>query len=135
VVHHPDDAIGHALGDAPGPFRQPVEPMAALPRTADSAAVRSLHQVLAERGRRPSSLGGRLRLLASKVSGREDRRLLGALVATTDSLVTRCDLLSERLAAHEALTADVTASSSEELTRLRAEVLHVTRLASPPDRS
>jgi len=135
VVHHPDDAIGQALGDAPGTFRRPVDPIPALPPTAGSAAVQSLHQVLAERGRRPASWGDRLRLLASKVSGREDRRLLGALVATADSLVTQCDLLSERLAAHETLSADVTASYGEELTRLRAEVLHVTRLASPPDRS
>jgi hypothetical protein len=134
VVHHLDDSIGARLGDAPGTFRRPADAPSALPRSADSAAAHSLHQVLASRGVRPSTLGGRLRRLLSKVSGREDRRLLGALVAVTNDLVTQCDLLSERLAVHESLTADVTATYGEELTRLRAEVLHLSRAVTPPNR-
>lgn len=68
-----------------------------------------------------------------RVSGRSDRHLLFALAQATEAIATHCDLLADRLAAQEAVTADVTGAFGEEITRLRAEVLHLQRLVSLRD--
>ena len=56
-----------------------------------------------------------------------------ALAQATEAIATHCDLLADRLAAQEAVTADVTGAFGEEITRLRAEVLHLQRLVSLRD--
>ena len=68
-----------------------------------------------------------MRAWAGRLSGRSDRRLLLALAGATDAIATHCDLLAAHLAAEEALTEDVVASYGEEITCLRAEVLHLQR--------
>ena len=68
---------------------------------------------------------------ASHVSGRADRRLLDALAAALQALADHGDLLVDRLAAQEAVTADLNRVHGEELARLRAEVLHLSRMAAP----
>ena len=65
-----------------------------------------------------------------RVSGRSDRRLIMALAHATDALATHCDLLVDRLASQEAVTSDVAGAFGEEITRLRAEVVHLQRLVT-----
>ncbi len=50
------------------------------------------------------------------------------MVDATDALVTSCNQLADRLAAQEAVNADVTAAFGEEITQLRAEVIHLQRV-------
>ena len=77
---------------------------------------------------RPASVGLRIRAWAGQVTGRSDRHLLHNVAHATDAIATHCDLLTDRLAAQEAITADVTHSFGEEIARLRAEVLHLQRV-------
>lgn len=77
---------------------------------------------------KPTDLRSKLRAWAGRVSGRADRRLLFAVVDATDALVTSCNQLADRLAAQEAVNADVTAAFGEEITQLRAEVIHLQRV-------
>jgi (p)ppGpp synthase/HD superfamily hydrolase len=72
--------------------------------------------------------------VAGRISGRSDRRLLSALAEATDAIATQCDLLADRIAARDTVSADIADSFGEEVTRLRAEVLHLQRLtATPPE--
>jgi hypothetical protein len=57
---------------------------------------------------------------------------MGALAEATDAIATQCDLLADRIAARDAVGADVADSFGEEVTRLRAEVLHLQRLSAAP---
>jgi len=82
---------------------------------------------------RPSSTGRTVRAWVGRVSGRSDRHLLLALARATEAIAAQCDLLADRLAAHETVTADVTGVFGEEITRLRSEVLHLQRLVSLRD--
>ena len=66
-----------------------------------------------------------LRAWAGRVSGRADRRLLLALADATEAMVAQCDLLCDRLAAQEAVTADVVGAFGQEIALLRAEVEHL----------
>jgi hypothetical protein len=73
---------------------------------------------------RPDSV----RAWLGRISGRSDRRLLVSLAGATEAIAAHCDLLGDRLAVLEAVTADVAAAYGEEISRLRAEVLHLQRL-------
>jgi cell division protein FtsB len=64
---------------------------------------------------------------AGRVSGRSDRRLLLALAAAMDAMATHCDLLADRLASQEVVTADLADVFGQEIAQLRAEVLHLRR--------
>ena len=46
-------------------------------------------------------------------------------MGATEAIATHCDLLVDRLAAQESVTADVAESFGQEIVRLRAEVLHL----------
>jgi len=81
------------------------------------------------------SLVGTVRAWAGRVSGRSDRRLLVALAQATEAIAAQCDLLADRLASQETITADVTAAYGEEITQLRAEVRHLQRQVAPHDAS
>ena len=83
----------------------------------------SLRRVVSDR----NAGGGSFRAWAARVSGRADRRLLLALARATDAVAAHCDQLVDRLAAQEAVTADVAGSFGQELALLRAEVLHLQR--------
>jgi (p)ppGpp synthase/HD superfamily hydrolase len=68
--------------------------------------------------------------LAGRISGRSDRRLLSALAEATDAIATQCDLLADRIAARDTVSSDIADSFGEEVTRLRAEVLHLHHLSA-----
>jgi hypothetical protein len=108
-------------------LRQPADAPPPLGHVGDSAPVLSLRRVWSGRKARA---GGSLRAWAGRVSGRADRRLLFALADATEALAAQCDLLSDRLAAQEAVTADVTSAFGQDIAQLRAEVLHLQRLVA-----
>ncbi len=105
-------------------LRQPADAPPPLARVGDGEPVATLRRVRAER---VSGTTSSLRAWAGRVTGRADRRLLLALAAATEAMVTQCDLLSERLAAQEAVTADVAGAFGQEMALLRAEVQHLQR--------
>jgi hypothetical protein len=74
---------------------------------------------------RPARGRLRARAWAGRVSGRSDRRLLDAVTDATDAIAGRCDVVMERLAAEEAVVADVARALGEELTQLRVEVVRL----------
>ncbi len=96
------------------------------PSGASATAIRwiSLRRVLSDR---TNGTGLSFRSWAGRVSGRADRRLLLALAGATDAVAVHCDLLVDRLTAHEAVTADVAGAFGQELALLRAEVAHLQR--------
>jgi hypothetical protein len=65
-----------------------------------------------------------IRTAARRAIGPVDDELSGDLIRAVDALAARCDELSQRLAAQEELTAELTASLGQEVTRLRAAVAH-----------
>ncbi len=105
-------------------LRQPADAPPPLARVGDGEPVASLRRVRAERV--PGTTSS-LRAWAGRASGRADRRLLLASADATEAVATRCDLLSDRLAAQEAVTADVAGALGQELALLRAEVQHLQR--------
>ncbi len=114
-------------------LRQPADAPPPLEHVGDSDLVASLRRVRSERD---AGTTRPLRAWAGRVSGRSDRRLLLALAEATEAMVAHCDLLGDRLAAQEAVTADVAGAFGQEIALLRAEVLHLQRLvaaAEDPD--
>ncbi len=119
--------------DAPLVLTRPAEPPAPLELVGQSPALRALREARAG----ATSTPGRstLRGWAAKITGRSDGRLLHALADATEVLAARCDEVLDRLAAQEALAADLVGTLGAELTRLRAEVLHLQRtMPTPGDR-
>jgi hypothetical protein len=105
-------------------LRQPTEAPARLPRAAELPAVHALREVLASRERpKDGSARQRLRALAGAVSGRADRRLLGALMAATDALIQHCDRMMDRVESDETRVADMASAYGEDLARLWAQTL------------
>ena len=123
MVRDPHDAVADDSESAPRMLRRPADAGPPLERLADGEAVISLRRVVSDR----NAGGGSFRAWAARVSGRADRRLLLALARATDAVAVHCDLLVDRLAAQEAVTADVAGSFGQELALLRAEVLHLQR--------
>ena len=105
-------------------LRRPADAPPPLPHVGDSDPVAALRRVRSERD---TGTTRSLRAWAGRVSGRADRRLLLALADATEAMAARCDLLSDRLAAQESVTADVAAAFGQEITLLRAEVQHLQR--------
>ena len=133
MEHVVRDGEGGLVNDevAPGMLSRPADPPAPPAHMYELPAVQVLRQVVASRqAERHSTFRRRLRTWASHVSGRADRRLLDALAAASQAMADHGDLLVDRLAAQEAVTADLNRVYGEELARLRAEVLHLTRMAS-----
>jgi hypothetical protein len=111
--------------DAPRLLQQPAQAGAPPPRAEEDASVRSFRgqwRALLEGPDPDPPLRARARRVASRMSGRSDRRLLLAVAAATDALATHCDQLQDRLSDHEKIAEDVTAAYGEDLARLRAEV-------------
>jgi len=133
MVLDPHHAVADDQDLAPRTLRRPADPPPPLPHVRDGEALQSLSRELEGRRVGASSRRGALRAWAGRVSGRSDRRLLLALAQATEVVATHCDLLADRLAAQEAVGADVAATFGEEITRLRAEVLHLRRLVAQPD--
>jgi hypothetical protein len=127
----PDDGL--AL--PPRMLGRPADPPAALARVSHSGPVQKFQRELsAQRQMRRSPRLGSFRASArawvGRVSGRADRRLLFAVAETIDALIAHCDALTDHVTNQEELTADVVASFGEDLTRLRAEVIHLGRLTA-----
>jgi hypothetical protein len=103
---------------------RPVDPPPALEHLSDSEPSRLLREANQQRfSHQPGQpKATRLRALASRVTGRSDRRLLRALIDVTESLTTRCDVLADRMSAVEAVSAEVAEVYGVEITLLRAEV-------------
>jgi hypothetical protein len=106
-------------------LRQPADAPAPLGRVGDTESLLTVRRVRAN-WQAPAHRS--LRSWAGRVSGRSDRRLLRALADATDALADHCDLLADRLSRQEAVSADVSATLGEEVSRLRAEVLHLQSL-------
>jgi hypothetical protein len=131
MVRDPHEAIADEAERAPRMLHRPADAPPPLGHVGSLDAVASFRRVVADR-----EAGGRrsLRAWAGRVSGRADRRLLLAQAAATEAVVAHCDLLVDRLTALEAVTADTAGASSEEITRLRAEVVRLRgALATPRD--
>lgn len=125
-------ALAGEPGQAPHALRQPADAPPPLAPLADGEGLSRLRAARATLAERDQATGLRmLRAKAARVTGRTDRYLLQAVLAATDEIANRCDALADRLAAQEAVTADVTRVFGEELARLRAEVLHLKRAVTP----
>jgi len=135
MVLDPHHAVAGDPEQAPRTLRQPADAPPPPGHVRDADALQSLSRLWESRRApgRSSSPGRAVRGWVGRVSGRSDRHLLFALARATEAIAAHCDLLADRLAAHETVTADVTAAYGEELTRLRAEVLHLQRLVSLRD--
>jgi len=132
MVRDRHDAVAEGSGSAPRTLRQPVDASPPLGPVSVIDAVVSFRRVWA--GRRATTRWS-LRAWAGRISGRSDRRLLSALAEATDAIATQCDLLAERIAARDTASADIADSFGEDVTRLRAEVLHLQRLSAAPPES
>jgi hypothetical protein len=127
MVRDRHDAVAKGSERAPRTLRQPAEASPPLEHLSVTDAVVSLRRV---RESRRATNRWSLRAWVGRVSGRSDRRLLHALSEATDAIATQCDLLADRIAARDTVSADVTDSFGEEVTRLRSEVLHLQRLSA-----
>jgi len=114
-------------------LRHAVEPAPHFERVGDTAAVLTLRSTLSGRAdqARSRSIVVRVRAWIGRISGRSDRHLLFVLAHATEAIAAQCDSISDRLANQEAILSDVASVAGEELARLRAELLHMTHLASP----
>ena len=134
MVLDPHHAVAGEPERAPRTLRQPVDAPPPPGHVRDGDALQSFSRLWeGRRAGRSSSPGRAVRAWLGRVSGRSDRHLLFALAQATEAIAAQCDLLADRLAAHETVTADVTGAFGEEITRLRAEVLHLQRLVSLRD--
>lgn len=131
MVRDRHDAVAEGLARAPRALRQPADAPSPLGPVSATDAVASFRRVWA--GRKATTRWS-LRAWAGRVSGRSDRRLLSALAEATDAIATQCDLLADRIAERDSVSADIADAFGEEVTRLRAEVLHLQGLsATPPE--
>jgi len=127
MVRDPHDAVADGSARVPRMLRQPADAPPPIGHVGDSDAVAALRRVRSETDATTRSL----RAWAGRVSGRADRRLLLTLADATEAMAAQCDLLSDRLAAQEAVTADVAGAFGEEIALLRAEVQHLQRRVAP----
>jgi len=127
MVLDPHHAVTGEDGSAPNTLRRPADAPTPLGPVGGAEPLQSFSRVWSARrlgAGRPDSV----RAWLGRISGRSDRRLLVSLAGATEAIAAHCDLLGDRLAVLEAVTADVAAAYGEEISRLRAEVLHLQRL-------
>jgi hypothetical protein len=129
MVRDAQDAVADEFEPAPRMLRQPADAAAPLGHVATNASLVSLRRV---RSDHQSGARRSLRGWAARISGRSDRRLLLALVESTEAMTTQLDLVTDRLMSQEAMTADITDAFGQELARLRAEVTHVRGSVAAP---
>jgi hypothetical protein len=114
-------------------LRQPADAPPPLGHVGTTEAVQSFHRIWPYRN---ASSRRSFRAWAGRISGRADRHLLHALAETTYAIAIQCDLLADRIAARDAVGAEVADSLGEEVALLRGEVSHLQRLVgSPPEPS
>jgi hypothetical protein len=124
----PEDAVAEESARAPRMLRQPADAPPPLGPVGASDAMASFRRIWSDRS---AATGRSLRSWAGRVSGRSDRRLLVAVAGAAEAMAQRCDLLLDRLATQEAVTADIAASFGQEIVQLRAEVIHLQRNLDP----
>jgi hypothetical protein len=122
---------------APRLLRRPTEAPPRLGRVADGPALQALRHEWSLHGARRRALwsgspGDTARLWAGRLTGRSRRRLVAALAGATIELADRCEVLTDRMMSTEEVTGDVATAFGEELSRLRAEVMHLARLLADP---
>jgi len=125
-----------ARGETPPTMlRQPADPPPPLGRATDLGAVRALLQQQARRqpSDRPGELRARTRAWAGRVTGRAARRRLDTLTAAVEALAAHSDAVVERLNLKFDVDNDVSGVFGEEISRLRAEVVHLRDLVSGHD--
>jgi hypothetical protein len=111
-------------------FRRPSDPPPRLDRIMASEAIHILQHELSLQHGDAGSPRRSARYWARRFTGRSRRRLLVALGTATVALAEQCDRLADRAMTQEEVTADVAGTLGQELTRLRAEVLHLAALVS-----
>lgn len=126
------------MSEPPSMLHRPADAPPASARASDLAQVQNFRRELSAQlqMRRSPRLGSRratARAWLGRLTGRADRRLLFSLAQALEALVEHCDGLGDRLTSQEAMTADLAAAYGEDLTRLRAEVAHLNRLAGTPE--
>jgi hypothetical protein len=129
MVRDAQDAVGDEFEPAPRMLRQPPDAAPPLEHVATSAPLVWLRRVRSDQENRARRS---LRGWVARISGRSDRRLLLALVESTEAMATQLDLLTDRLMSQEAITADIADAFGQDLARLRAEVTHVQRNVAAP---
>jgi hypothetical protein len=118
---------------APRLLHRPTEAPPRLGRVGDGAALQALRHEWSLHGVRRRALWSgsfrdTARLWAGRLTGRPRRRLVAALAGATLELADRCEVLTDRVMTQEDVTEDVATAFGEELSRLRAEVMHLARL-------
>jgi hypothetical protein len=118
---------------APRLLHRPTEAQPRLGRVGDGAALQALRHEWSLHGVRRRALWSgsfrdTARLWAGRLTGRSRRRLVAALAGATLELADRCEVLTDRVMTQEDVTEDVATAFGEELSRLRAEVMHLARL-------
>jgi hypothetical protein len=118
---------------SPPTLGRPTDPPPALARVSLTASVQNFQRELSlqlqiRRTPRLGNFRASARAWAGRVSGRAERRLLIAVAEAVEALIAHSDALTDRITSQEELTAEVAASYGGDLTRLRAEVIHLKRL-------
>lgn len=132
MVLDPHNAVAGEPDSAPRMLGQPSEAPPSLGHVGDTEPLQSFRQAWVSwgTGSHPSSPRRKLRAWAGRVSGRADRRLLSAVAHATDAVAAHCDLIADRLGSLETITGDVTNTFGEEISHLRAEVMHLQRVVA-----
>lgn len=116
-------------------LRQPLDAPPDLGHVGDIDALHKLRHDIRARVRpnnAPRSIRFRARAWAGKVSGRASRRHLRLLSEAVDALAAHSDAIVDRLNLQLDRESDVNGALSEEITRLRADVLHLRSLVADP---
>lgn len=111
-------------------LQRPADAPPPLGHLRDDGQVLRLRNEWANRVSPHASVRTTIRGWAGRITGRSDRRLLVALVDATNAVANHCDQLTDRLNAQEALSEDVAGTFGEDITNLRAEVIHLRRLVA-----
>ena len=121
---------------APPMLGQPLDALPPLGPVSDLDGVRALRRERAARLNVTGASGDvrtRARSWAGRVSGRADRRLLLALAEAVDALAIRSDALVDRINLQLGRENEISAVFGDEVSRLRAEVIHLRGLVAGPE--
>jgi len=132
----PDPVLSAPPMDAaPSMVGQPLDALSPLERVSDLDGVRALRRERTARlhADSPGQVRTRARSWAGRVSGRADRRLLQAVAEAVDALAVHSDALVDRVNLQLGRENEISASFLEEVSRLRAEVIHLRGLVAGPE--
>jgi len=121
---------------APPMLGPPMDALPPLAPVSDLGGVRALRRERAARLNATHATGDvrtRARSWAGRVSGRADRRLLHALAEAVDALATHSDALVDRVNLGLGRESEISAVFGDEVSQLRAEVIHLRGLVAGPE--